>query len=110
MARTDLAVQQIDADGLTPAYTAAIADGHAFPNDVGTFVHVKNGGAGAVNVTVPTPSTRDGLAVADRTVTVAAGAEAMIGPFPSRTYDQADGKVHVDYDVVTSVTVAVLKT
>lgn len=109
MARQTLAVQQVDRDGLDPAYTAAVVDGHAVDNTDRPFVHVKNGSGASVDVTVPTPGSQDGQALADLTVSVPAGGERMIGPFPGRTFAQPDGTVHVDLSAVTSVTLAALQ-
>lgn len=110
MARTALTVQQIARSGLAPSYTAANAAGHSVQNNGRVFLHVKNAGGSICNVTIETPGTVDGLAVADRTVAVAATTgDAMIGPFPENVYDQADGTINVDFDQVTSVTVAALR-
>jgi hypothetical protein len=110
MARTALSVQSIVRAGLSPTYTAANVDGHSVANEgKQTFIHVKNGGASPITVTIPTPGSVDGLAVADRTVNVPAGEERMIGPFPAAFYNQADGTVHVDFSAVTSVTLAAFK-
>ncbi len=108
MARTALAVQAMTRAGLTPAYTAANGSGgHSVVNDGRTFLHVKNGGASPCVVTFETPGTVDTLAIADRTVTVAAGGEAVAGTFPTQTYGAS---MLVDFDQVTSVTVAAIKT
>lgn len=110
MARQTMTVQQISRSGLTPSYDAAHVDGHAFENDgLRTFLHIKNDGVGATIATITTPKTVDDLAVADRTVTIALGAEKMIGPFPVNTYNQDDNTVYVDFDTLTSVTLAAIK-
>ena len=109
MARTALTVQDIVATGLTPAYPSANVDGHSVPNDNKTFLTVKNGGGGACEVTVQTPRQEDGLDLAERVVSVPAGAERDIGPFPPKSYNQTSGadagSIYVDFDQVTSVTV-----
>jgi hypothetical protein len=76
------------------------------------FLAVINASAGSINVTVNTPATQDGLAVASQVVAVAASTTKFIGPFPPRTYNVAtgntnEGKVEIDYSAVTSVTVGV---
>ena len=109
MARTALAVQQVERAGLTPAYTAANAQGHSIINgDGGAFLHVKTSGT-PCDVTVQTPGTVDGEAIADRVVSLGAATEAMVGPFPPSVYNQADGTVYVDFSAVAGVTCAALR-
>lgn len=110
MARTALSVQQIARSGLEPAYSAANADGHSVVNDGKlTFVHVKNGSGSSINVTIATPGSVDGNAIADKVVAVPAGEERIIGPFPTSWYNQSDGTVHVDFSAVTAVTCGAFK-
>ena len=111
MARTALAVQNVTRGGLTPAYTAANVDGHSIPNSGRELVHVK-AGATPTTVTIQTPGTIDGMAVADRTVTVPASQERMIGPFPPEIYNQggASGdQVFVDFSSVATITCGAFK-
>lgn len=109
MARGTITVQTISRSGLAPTYAAADSvNGQQFYNDESTFLHVKNGGGGSINVTLNTPGTVDGLAVGDLVVAVGAGAEKMIGPFPPGIYNNS-GYVYVDYSGATSVTVAAFK-
>lgn len=110
MARTDLTVQQIARTGLNASFSSA--DGtnqNAFANDGRTYLHVKNGGGSSINVTVDTPGVVDGLAVGNLVVAVPNGGERIIGPFPTNIYNQADGKVYVDWSAVTSVTAAAIR-
>lgn len=112
MARSVLNVQAVSRAGLNPVYSAAdVANGHEFDNSSGKVVlHVKNGGAGATVVTIQTPGTVDGLAIADLTVSVPAAGERFIGFFPKNIYNQSGGNlVYVNLDVGTSVTLAALK-
>lgn len=114
MARTALASQTADADGLTIAFTAANVDGHSVEGGGDVILLVNNGSAGSINVTVQTPAQQDGLDIADQVVAVGAGAIGAIAGLASRTYDRASGatdagKVYVDFSAVTSVTVAALE-
>lgn len=104
-----LTAQQIVRAGLEATYAAAAAGGDEFVNDGARFVHVKNDDASAKVVTLETQATVDGLAVTDRTVSVPAGEDRFIGPFPTGTYNDADNKLQITYDDVTSVTIAVLE-
>jgi len=109
MARTTMSHQQIVRTGLEQTYEAAQVDGNKFSNDGRMFLHVKNGAASPITVTIQTPGTVDGLAVAEQIVTVTNAEERMIGPFPPNIYNQSDGMVYVDYSSVTTITAAVLR-
>lgn len=107
MARTILASQAPPAAGVAPTYAAAdAAEGMQFTNSGNTIIHVKNGGAGALTVTVPTPGAVDGLQLDDRTIAVPAGAERVVCLRNERLYRQADGSTHLNFSTGTSVTVA----
>lgn len=110
MARTALTVTAVARTGNDVAtLSAANVDGHSVVNTGRMFIFVKNGDASPHTVTVQTPRTVDGLAVAELAVVVAAGEHKLIGPFPVNTFNQvgADyGKIYVDFDAVTSVTCA----
>lgn len=108
MARTTLSAQQISRAGLTPSYAAANVDGHALPNGGEEVLHVKTTTNGCT-VTLQTPGTVDGQAVADRTVVIGTSSERLIGPFPPGIYNQPSGEVYVDLSVVTGVTIAALR-
>lgn len=72
---------------------------------------VLNGGGSAITVTVAVPGlTKYGAAQPDvASISIAAGAYAVIGPFPADLKDQTDGLVHVTYSAVTSVTIAAVQ-
>lgn len=110
MARTALAVQQVERAGLEPAFTAANVDGHSIANTGKEALYVVNEDVGSINVTVVAPGTVDGLAVADRVVAVPGGESRILGPYPKNVYDQPGTEViHVDFSAVTDVTVAALR-
>lgn len=113
MAYANLATQIVVKGGLEPAYTNATAsDGDMFSNTGKEFVHIVNGGGSPCVVTVPTPATVAGLAIEDKTVTVPAGEDRMIGVFEPGYYNQSGankGKCYVEYDQVTTVTIAVIR-
>lgn len=102
MARSALTVQRITRSGIVPTFESANVDGNSFTNNGKQWIHVKNSDASAHNVTVQTPATLHGLAVADLTVSVGAGSELMLGPFPQSTFG---GEVLIDYASVTGMTV-----
>ncbi|MEK7765269.1 MAG: hypothetical protein AAB368_03430 [bacterium] len=114
MAYTAKTVEDIVRTGLAATYTAApgtgAGNGFSIQNDGRTILHVKNVAAGGdCVVTIVTPNTVDGLALADRTVTVADGAERFIGPFPPSIYNESDGTIRVDFSEITNVTLAALR-
>ncbi len=92
-----------------------MTDGNRFKNSGREFVLVVNGGgANPVVVTIPTPQTISGLTIQDPTVSVAIGAEKIIGPFPPSIYNNPAGgtdpnEVYLEYDQVTLVTVSVFR-
>jgi hypothetical protein len=103
---------QIDVDGLiNPSFVAANAGGDTFPNDgKRTYFHAKNGSGGAIVITfddlysiAPTGATSFDP---DVEVSVPAGQEAKIGPFPISRFGDS---VAVTYSGVTSLTVGVFK-
>lgn len=101
-----LTVQNIVRAGLEASYSAVLTAGNTFTNDgQRTFIHVVNGSTAMV-VTIATPATADGLAVADRTVSVGANEEHFIGPFPIAVYGTT---VTVTVDDQTDGTMAALK-
>ena len=79
-------------------------------------MHVKNAGGGGVVVSIDTPGTVDGLAIPSLDVTVPAGEERFIGPFPRNVYNQDDSAgdtsiaeaVFIDTDTQTGITLAAL--
>lgn len=108
---------------LTPfavTFTAASVNNHFFDNRGDVLLLVKNGGGAPINATIQTSKTIDALALADLVVAVAAGATAVIGPFPSATYEQSytDEEVApttylrsvlVDLSATTSVELAAIR-
>lgn len=100
-----LTYQRPQLSGTAVTYSAASAGGDTIGQTTGGSLRVKNGSAGTITVTVVTPgNTRYGQADPDIPVSVAAGAEVAIGPFPDAL--AVDGVISVTYSAVTSVTVA----
>lgn len=99
-----LSQQKVDADGLTPAYVSAAGGGDTCLPGEGSYIHVKNGSGGSITVTLVTPGTVAGLAVADRAVAVGAGAEAKI-LIGDEYRNQSTGLASITYSGVTSLTI-----
>ncbi|MGH3858243.1 hypothetical protein [Actinokineospora sp.] len=105
MARVIPTVAANSATGLVLALAAANADGDAVVNNGRKILHVKNGSASSINVTVlrPVAATPGGIPLANLVYAIAAGAEAEIGPWGSE-WHQPNGEVWIDYSAVTTVT------
>lgn len=98
-----LATQQMTDAGAAISYSAASASDTVDISNGRTFLHVKNAGGSSDTVTLVTPGTVAGLAIADRTVAVANGTEKFIGPLDPALYGPV---VTVTNSFTTSVTVA----
>lgn len=116
MPRTDLTVNNINADGIDPAalMAAANVDGHAVANGAGDmFLVVTNGSGSSIDVTLITGAEFRGRALADDVVAVPAGATRWIGGLAKDLYDQPSGadrgKVYVDFSAVATVTVGAFR-
>lgn len=114
MARTSVTTQTITRAGLNKALTGPVADGDII--DAGPVIlEVANDSGASITVTVQTPGTIEGLAIADLAVAVPASGTREIGPFPPSVFAQpldavdGPGRVLVDYSAVTSVTRCVKK-
>jgi len=73
--------------GLVPSFAAANASDTFVPDDR-TFLYVKNSNASTRTITVTTPATYRGLAIADPGPSIAASgaSDLLLGPFPADTY------------------------
>lgn len=110
-----LTLQATDEDGINPlTETAAAAGGDQFINDGRQIIVVQNGDASAKTVTVAGQATDvrvphyGKLDQTDTVAVVAAGATAILGPFPKQGFNDASGYVQITYSAVTSVTVGVV--
>ena len=107
-----IAVQNVDIDGVTPlgAYASASDPDTVINDGAQTFLHVKNGGGGAITVTLDDTGSASPPSAksfnADIDVVIGAGDEAMIR---LGTRARFGGDVQVNYSGTTSVTVAAFK-
>jgi len=102
MARTALQVQPITSAGTDLTLTSANVDGHSVRNNGRTFILVVNGDASPMTVTLQTPGSVQGLAIADQTITVPASESRYI--FFKKVHEQPNRDVYVDFSSVTSLT------
>jgi hypothetical protein len=111
MARTALTVQQIVRTGSGKAVTYATpGTQHSIPsNDGRVFIRAVNTGT-THTLTVQTPGSVAGLAIAEATFTLTATTgDQMIGPFEPAVFNQSDGAVYIDIDAITGLTMAVYR-
>lgn len=103
-----LTPQQVVRTGLEATFSAAAGGGDVFPNTGREIVEIVNGGGSDITLTVVTPGTYLGQALADDAIVVTAGERRHVGPFPPEMYNNASGQVALAYSGVTTVTVAIL--
>lgn len=94
--------------GTTFTATAAAGGGDKFLNYGNERLYSKNGGGGSITLTITPGGTPGGLTLSAVTVTVAAGAEKIVGPFNPQYFNDSSGYVNLTYSGVSSVTVAVI--
>jgi len=85
-------------------------NGNKFSNDGRTLLRVKNASGAPITVTIETPNTVAGLAIADQTVSIpATTGDKLIGPFTTDFNQPGTQDVYVSYSGVTSLTVDVYR-
>lgn len=107
-------VEDITEAGVDATYNSANAGGDDFKNTVEqrVFIHAKNGDTSQKTVTVAaTDSSEDfpgwgTMTKSDVSVSIPAGEDRFIGPFPVKAFGNAPT---ITYSDTTSVTVAVLR-
>ena len=96
--------------GITPTLVAAEAGGDEFVNSGRDFIHIKNGGGAAIDVTINSQVNCNQGVDHDVVVSVpATTGEKFIGPFPKDRFDDAANKVQITYSAVTSVTIGIVR-
>lgn len=105
MARVTVTPTDTDASGIVmPTAVAFTADGISVPTNCLVLIENTSGGASAI--TVQTPETRDGNAVAEDGASVANNTERVFGPFSPVTHGRPTsgsdaGQVWIDSAVTT---------
>lgn len=107
MARVTLTASSMLSGGVQLAAAAAQTDGNAFANTGNQWFYVKNGNGSTIVVTIQTPLTVGGIAVAEVTKSLLTTEEWLFGVFDTHIFNQSNGEVYIDYDIVASVTVQV---
>jgi hypothetical protein len=93
----------------TTAPVAADVAGDKWVNTGQETFWIKNGGGSPITLTqhFGTAATIDGVAPANRAITVTNGHEMEFGPFPPSVWNDANNFCQMSYSAVTSVTVLV---
>lgn len=105
----ELIVQSISQSGINPTFVAASAGGDTFKNNGKTSLHVKNGSASAITVTVDSIEQCSQGFNHDLTVSIPASEERIIGTFDMRRFNGANSQVSVSYSASATVTVAAIQ-
>lgn len=109
MADVTVTVEQIkNGADLTDNGSLSVSDTYQVPNNGHVFLHFKKSGAGACTVTVVTPRSIDGNAIADKTFSVpATTGDIHVGPFDPKVYN-AVGQHYFEFTLseVTGLTYA----
>jgi len=84
--------------------------GNYFANNGQQLLIIESTGAGTATVTIATPLTIDGEAVADKVVAIGAGERHLLGFFPPAWYNDAESYVQLSYSAVVDIKVAVITT
>lgn len=111
-----LNVQDLVKSGALDVNYVAAAGGDEMPNDGRTLLHVKNGSAVIVTVTITAVQTLKDFGGSHGVYTrgniveaIPAGEDRMFGPLPPTAWNNVNGRAAVGYSAVTSVTVAPLR-
>jgi hypothetical protein len=103
MARTEISATEVTDAGVDPAGVTGTVDGHMLRLTGREFIEVRNASGTPQNVTIATPQAPEGLAVADRVVSIpATNGRKIIGLTNRALYGQdsksADaGKAYINY-------------
>lgn len=110
MALTQIIVQEIDQDGMVPAYGAANADGSWFlcPKPNLTFIQVYNTNAAARDVTIYAQKENSQGVLVDNVITVELTVGNRMISVADWEIDIAD-KVFLQYSAVANVTIGVFQ-
>ncbi|WP_181349394.1 hypothetical protein [Thalassobacillus sp. CUG 92003] len=106
MARTQLTITDSELSGADVVFDSVDGtEGNVFPNSNNDYLFVKNDDASSIDVTVLSVPCSHGR-TQDEVKSVAAGATAVLGPFPRALFGE---NVAVDFSSATSVTAAVVR-
>lgn len=92
-----LGITPVAKAGTVTALAAATAGGDTVARRDNAFLVVKNPTGGAITLTIDTPGTTHGLAIADEGIVIAAGAEVVVPIDDPIFVHQNDQLIHLAY-------------
>ena len=104
-----LTAQPLANAGLKPVFSAASAGGDSFANTGNEYVHIKNGSASSITVTIDSVAPCSYGFDHDLAITIPAGEEKLTPRLARARFNDTDGFVTLTYSASASVTVAVIK-
>ncbi len=110
MGDVTLAVQSAGPAGVTPTRNSiAVGNTYKVRNSGRVALLFEKSGSGEATITVATPATLGGLAVADQTITViATTGDVTASRFPPAIYNDGNGDLNFTIDEGTAITCAVV--
>lgn len=103
-----LSTQSLTMNGVAASYSA-VAASDTFSNTGEEVIHIKNGSASSTTVTITSAQQCNQGFSHNLTVTVTAGADKFIGPFPTNRFNDSSGLVTFACSPTTSITAAVIR-
>lgn len=104
-----LTVQTIAKTGTQLTENACAGGGDAFANTGAVILWIKNSNASSRTLTIVSQATTDGLAVADRTVTIPGTDDTQIGDLDRNVYNDSNGLCQLTYSTEVGLTIALFK-
>lgn len=104
-----LDVQNCNYNGLADiVYSNASATGDEFVNDGRSFLLIKNDDVASHNITITSQEKCSQGFSHDVKLSVASNDSAIMGAFYKPRFNDANGKIQITYDDVTSLSIAVI--
>lgn len=104
-----LSAQEMPWNGFEPTLDPADSAGDEAPVGSGMFLYISNSGTAAATVTVSTPGTAHGAAIAEAQPSVAAGGSHMLPLLAALYRNPSTGRADISYSDATDLSVAVVK-
>lgn len=87
--------------------SSAAGGGDKFTNTGSQFALFINGSGSPITVTLVAQDTIDGVAVTNKTITVGASGQQLVGPFLPGAYNDGSGYMNFTYSGVSSLKVGI---